>query len=89
MTSGLRSGPMPAEWFTVGGAPLEAMAAYAEGMCPVHRTPLASGHVRTGGKGGLPLRWIAGGWCDDCRAWWHRPYQDGMTNGLAATYDAC
>lgn len=88
-----REGPVPAAWLT-HGAPPEAMAAYAGGMCPRHRTPLAAGMFRAGGKGTgwyASYHWIPGGWCDDCRAWWSRPYgrMAELTGpgGLAAMWD--
>jgi hypothetical protein len=78
--------PVPRAWHE-HGAPPEAMAAYAEGMCPRHGTPLHPGMFRVGGRGTMPVRWIPGGWCDQCRAWWHRPYQPGHEAGLGATWD--
>lgn len=84
-----REGPVPSAWVKYG-VPPEPMAAYAEGMCPRHRTPLDEGMFRTGGKGTMPLKWIPGGWCDECAAWWHRPYGyiAGLTgsNGIAAVW---
>ena len=77
--------PVPREWFRKG-VPPESVAAFYEGMCPVHmHLPLAEGMFRTGGKKGMPVSWIAGGWCDPCQAWWHSARS---FSGLGAVYDA-
>ena len=76
-----REGPVPAAWVKYG-APPEPLAAYAEGMCPVHRIPLDEGMFRTGGKGTMPLKWIPGGWCDACAAWWSRLYNHSPADAL-------
>lgn len=73
------------------GAPPEAVIAYAEGWCPRHLTPMSPGMFRTGGKGAMPLKWVPGGWCDACRAWWHRSYGRAAElagpGGLGATWN--
>lgn len=64
--------PIPPDWET-GGVPLIAVAAFSEGACPVHLSvPLSEGMVRYGGKLGMPVRWVPGGWCDLCETWWHQ-----------------
>jgi hypothetical protein len=82
--------PVPQDW-TEHGAPPESVAAYAEGMCPVHMTPLEAGIIPFGGKRGTPRAWVPGGWCEQCRAWWHRPHdvRTGITlaSGLGATWN--
>ena len=71
--------------------------AYIEGMCPRHLTLLKQGSVTVGGKGTgwwATTHEIPGGWCEQCQAWWHRPYghaADLITamglRGLGATWD--
>lgn len=76
--------PMPQEWVE-RGVPPEAMAAYFEGVCPVHWVPLAQGMFRVGGKASsgwyATVHWIPGGWCDLCEAWWYRPYGPAELTG--------
>lgn len=87
--------PMPQEWIQNGQAPSEAVAAYSEGMCPVHVKVLDLGMFRVGGKGSgwyATVHWISGGWCDWCRAWWCRPFGRGAelvsSGGLAVQWDS-
>ena len=75
--------PLPPGWAD-HGAPPEAIAAYFEGSCPVHRTGLWPGHLLIGPR---PCRLVAAGWCDWCEAWWHRPYHPGLEHGLGVTWD--
>lgn len=74
--------PMPQAW-AEHGAPPDAIATWTEGACPVHRTPLDPGTMLVGPP---PRRLIPAGWCDGCRAWWHRPYQPGMESGLGVSW---
>jgi hypothetical protein len=66
-------GPVPVRWWT-GGVPAEAVAALAEGFCPVHRTLLEPGEIRVGSSepgAVIPAQRLPAGWCEACRCWWH------------------
>lgn len=77
--------PVPEAWMRAG-APPEAMAAFTEGACPVHRTMLAPDMISRGGKGSLPRTWIEAGRCEACAADWHLGEYDGAVM-LVATWD--
>ena len=82
--------PVPREWLQLG-APRDAVAAFTEGFCPAHKTPLWPVMLRLGGKGTLPLTWTEAGHCDDCcegrGADWHWSVFGG-NKLLTATYEA-
>jgi hypothetical protein len=79
------AGPVPAAWLT-GGMPDGAMAAFSEGACPVHHSPLAVQTISHGGQGSLPYRESGAGWCSQCRAHWHITTYAGRPS-LTVTWD--
>jgi hypothetical protein len=77
--------PVPAAWLT-DGAPEAALAAFAEGCCPVHGNPLTREVLVFGGEPPkLPLHAVEAGWCGTCRASWHM-HGHGGTRMLTATW---
>jgi hypothetical protein len=74
--------PVPPRWLDAG-APASAVAAYAEGCCPVHGVPLDAGMVQFGAKAGCAY-WLPAGWCGRCAAWWH---WSEPGEGLGVTWD--
>ena len=57
------------------------LAAYGEGMCPVHSVPLDAGMIRSGTLA-FWAEWMVAGWCPACQGWWHRPVTQLMTGSL-------
>jgi hypothetical protein len=77
--------PVPAAWIA-GGVPEAALAAFAEGTCPVHGTLLVQEVLVFGGPPPrLPLYAVEAGWCGECRASWHMQGQ-GAARMLTATW---
>jgi hypothetical protein len=66
------------------------MAAYAEGHVCAPDTAGAR-IIPFGGKWDAKVRACPSGWCEQCRAWWHRPHdvRTGITEatGFGASWN--